>query len=93
MEINSYYFNKELCNLPNGLKNLYFIKHSCFNQTIDCLPDSVETIYLPMSYNKKINKLPLNLKRLVVNEDYPYHRELLDKYHGKISIICNTQYF
>ena len=93
LEINSHYFDKELCNLLNGLKLLSFIKYSTFNQSIDLLPDSVETIYLPKDYTTEINKLPLNLKRLVVNENYPYHKELLNKYHSKISIICNTHYY
>ena len=93
LEINSHYFNRDLSNLPNGLKYLSFIKYSPFNQSIDLLPDSVETIYLPKEYTKKINKLPLNLKRLVVSENYPYTKELLDKYKNKIIVKCNTQKF
>jgi len=59
-----------ILNLPSKLKTIFFPPFSKFNQSIDNLPDSVETIILPTDYSEEIKKLPTNLKKMTIYDKY-----------------------
>ena len=69
-------------NLPNGIKkiiirnNYYNLPYYVFNGSLDNLPESVEYIKLPSGYDKKINKFPKNLKKIVCSKEYKYIGDL-----------------
>ena len=69
--IKSCNFNKYINNLPVSLKVLC-IKSMEFNQELDNLPKNLEklVVYVLNKYKHKLNKLPLNIKELVVSHYY-----------------------
>jgi hypothetical protein len=79
-------FNYPLVNLPRYLKKL--VVGTGFNQILFNIPRTIETIeILNPDYNMIFyEKLPPNLKTLVISQHYPYLSELIQEY-GKIEII------
>ena len=73
-------------NLPTNIKSLN-IKSFQFEINFDVLPNSIETIFLPIKYDKKINKLPKNIKTIECSINYPY----LLEFNKKINI-CFYEY-
>mgnify|MGYP003334410936 FL=1 len=47
-----------------------------YDKTLDMLPDSIETLDIK-HYNDKINKLPQNLKEIIISNKYNYINDLL----------------
>ena len=68
-----YHYHGILSNLPNTLKNLQI--YNDVNNSLDMLPESIEKLSI-RHYTRKINKLPLNLKDIMVNKDYKYVDDL-----------------
>lgn len=66
-------FNKPIINLPTTLKILiiaaYEISYCNFNQSLDYLPESLESLSIKLNkvFNMPINNLPRGLKNLVFN--------------------------
>ena len=58
-----------------------FYHGSKFDKELNCLPEYVEYIKLPINYNKKIKKFPLNLKTIECDERYEYIDDFKDKYN------------
>ncbi len=73
-------FNHTIDNLPIGLHKIFFSNYSNFNNRIDNLPDTIEEIVLPDKYDIMINKLPRNLKKIKINKNYPYMKNLNEKF-------------
>ena len=62
-------FNQDISNLPSGLKTLRLTGYK-FNQSINSLPDSIdsiELIELNNDYMTEINKLPKKISKIVVD--------------------------
>ena len=66
------YFNFPVDNLPYGIKSIKFGKYSRYNLDLNCLPNSVEEIFLPSQYTKCIQKIPSQLKKICCYEKYPF---------------------
>ena len=75
-----YNFNLELHNLPNSIKKISFNYYSRYDKELNCLPEFVEYLKLPLCYDKKINKFPLNLKTIKCYEDCKYINDFKDKF-------------
>ena len=75
------YHGEPLVNLPNTLKTL--IMSASYGETLDMLPDSIETLDIRY-YEKKINKLPQNLKFITIKNSYKYKDDLLLLKHDLI---------
>jgi len=55
--------------LPSKLKKL---KIGCeYEESLDCLPDSIEKLRLPF-YKEEFKKLPKSLRKIFIPEDYEY---------------------
>ncbi len=65
-------FNLQMNDLPTSIKKLVIHKCSNFAANLNCLPDSIEELHLNYKYKKRILKIPLNLKKLICSENYPY---------------------
>ena len=52
-------------NLPLSIKIIEFKFCNSYNGELNCLPNSVEEIVLPNKYNKYIQKIPTQLKKIV----------------------------
>ena len=59
-------------NLPNSVKKISFHTTRIYNKELNCLPEFVEYIKLPISYDKKISKFSLNLKTIKCYRRYKY---------------------
>jgi hypothetical protein len=77
-----YNFNLELNNLPNNIQRIIFYKYSIYDKNLNSLPDSIEFISLPISYDKKILYIPKSLKQIECFYDYKF----LNDYDEKIQI-------
>ena len=77
------FFNLELQNLPNSIKKISFNNYSEYDKELNCLPEFVEYLELGIKYDKKIKKIPLNLKTIKCNEQYKY----IDDFKGKYNVI------
>ena len=66
------YFNSELNNLPTSIKSILFHIKSNYNKKFNCLPNFVESIELPINYNKKILKIPKSLNKIICSKDYKF---------------------
>ena len=66
------WFNLELNNLPNSVKKISFSKYSDYDKELNCLPEFVKYLELPINYKKKIKKLPLNIKTIKCDEEYEF---------------------
>jgi len=86
-------------NLPNGLKMISFGTE--FNQSIDNLPQTIEIIffgyewiheqlygYEGVKFDKEINKLPKNLRKIYYYDDNNFTIDLMKKFK-EIEIITN----
>jgi hypothetical protein len=62
-------FNLPLDDLPNGIISIGFCESSVFARELNCLPNSLEIIELPMKYDKKILNIPKNLKKIICSSD------------------------
>jgi len=61
-------FNKELDNLPEGIKVLNL---SCyFDKSLDKLPSSLEVLILGYGFSGSLDNLPTNLRKLNIGECY-----------------------
>lgn len=58
------FFDMELLNLPNSIQKIIFNKHSNYNKYLNCLPQSVKHLELPINYKRKISNIPKNLLNL-----------------------------
>lgn len=76
-------FNLPIDNLPITLKFIEFGRY--FNQTLNCLPLSIEIIDLSENskYCKPINKIPTNLKKILLNKIYIHSKEFKKKLFSK----------
>ena len=64
-------FNQSLNNLPGSVKKLIFSTNSNFNQQLDCLPNCLQYLLLPINYKCQIDNLPNSLKYLELYSKYP----------------------
>ena len=69
-----YELKTPLDNLPNTIITLDILCK--YNHSLDMLPDSIETLNI-IFYDKKINKLPANLKKIIISTTYKYKKDLL----------------
>jgi len=51
-------FNGKLDNLPNGIENIYFHPNSNYNHELNCLPNKIKCIKLPINY-KNVNLIEI----------------------------------
>ena len=73
-----FYFNLELNNLPTSIKSILFNKLSKYNKELNCLPNFVELIQLPETYDKKILKIPKELKKIICYENYEFIKDFVN---------------
>lgn len=65
-------FNKEINNLPIGLKELHIVSPN-FNQSLDMLPINLEILEInSMKFNKSLDNLPINLKKLSLHNCHSF---------------------
>jgi hypothetical protein len=74
-----YKFNCTIDNLPCSLITLNFIdiydgdEDSCeFNKQLNCLPNSICEIRLPIDYDQEIKNIPSNLKKIICSSSYQF---------------------
>ena len=65
-------FDKPVNNLPNSIIHLTFEKLSKYNNELNCLPNFVEQIELPVGYSKQIKKFPIQLKKIICSKNYKF---------------------
>jgi hypothetical protein len=63
------YFNQSLDNLPNSLltinfENIQYFFNCKFDKQLNCLPNSICEIKLPLNYNCEIKNIPIRLKKI-----------------------------
>ena len=46
-----------------------------YDNSLDILPESIELLEIK-SYKNKINKLPMNIKKIIFNKNYKYKEKL-----------------
>ena len=63
-------FSYSLNNLPQGIKIIKFDAYSLYNNDLNCLPNSIQEIKLPLGYSKHIVKIPTQLKKITCHEKY-----------------------
>ena len=64
-------FSHSLDNLPQGIQIIKFYQYGKYNFDLNCLPNSIQEIQLP-NYNKSIEKIPTQLKKIICEEKYPF---------------------
>ena len=72
------YFNLELCNLPSSIKKIIFYKGCKYNKALNCLPNGLEYLQLPIKYDKQIQNIPRGLSILVCSKNYPFVNDFSD---------------
>lgn len=81
-----YNFNQPVNELPNLITHLKF--NTTFNQSIDSLPGSIVYLYLCGSaFFKSVNNLPMSLRRIELNSNYPL--KLLKKIPHGCEVVIN----
>ena len=83
-----YEFNHSLENLPGCMKKIIFDPKSKFNHYLDCLPNSVEYLFLPSVYSKKLDNLPNSISYLKLHYKYPHTLNNLPKSLNKFVFYC-----
>ena len=68
-------FTLELNNLPSTIKKIVFPICCRYNKELNCLPNFVELIQLPRYYDKKILKIPKELKKIICHENYKFIKD------------------
>ena len=68
-------FNLELNNLPSSIKKISFDKYSSYNKELNCLSNFIESITLPKFYDKKILKIPKELKKVICFRAYKFIKD------------------
>lgn len=80
-------FNSDYLELPKKLKRLELGLN--FNQPIDNLPNSLEYLRIMARYfDQNINNLPLNLKKIVLDQDQKFRKKLVDNISDVKPINC-----
>ena len=66
------HFNLELDNLPSSIKKIIFDKWSKYNKKLNCLPNGLLTLQLPLYYDQQISLIPSALSKLICSENYTF---------------------
>ena len=64
-------------NLPTSIKKLVINEHSNYDKDLNCLPYYIEELQLNKSYNKRILKIPQNLKKIICHKNYLYKNDFI----------------
>ena len=65
-------FNMKLDNLPSSIKKITFSTYSTYDEKLNCLPNGLLILQLPLSYNHQILNIPRTLTKLICSSDYPF---------------------
>lgn len=73
-------FDLELNNLPTSIKTIIFtnVNFRIYDKKLNCLPDSVEYIKLPLEYKHRISNIPKKLKNVSCSYGYEYIDDFRD---------------
>jgi len=67
-----------LDNLPSSIKKISFNKKSDYNKELNCLPNGLEILQLPVRYKLQIKNIPKGLKKLICSKNYPFINDFID---------------
>ena len=65
-------FNLELDNLPSTIKKIKFDIYSGYDKKLNCLPNGLSILELPIYYKQQICIIPRTLTKLICSRNYPY---------------------
>ena len=67
-----------LNNLPSSIKSIKFTYNHYYSEELNCLPTFLEYLELPVNYNKKIQSIPIGLKKIICPSDYEYIEDFVN---------------